>query len=306
MTTLAARAQSASSRSARAADGLLLQVAAQSAGAATAPSVLGRRFSVLARPAPKYPGHIPLTTVERAALAAGSGLLSFLDPRRADLIAALSETTSTPFPLPRLRDAMLAHPTGRRLLRDRPRMTSASLDLARLRALPEGTLGATYAAWLAREGVSPDTRAAVRFVDDAELAYVLQRYRESHDFYHALLGLPVFRESELALKAFEFANTGLPMAGLSVLAAVTLRSRRERERFWTVYFPWAVRNGARAASLLNVYWEEEMERDVDELRAELGVEKPPDLREVRRRERDERRRREAERSAEGGSMTGGD
>jgi len=31
----------------------------------------------------------------------------------------------------------------------------------------------------------------VRFVDDEELAYVAQRYREIHDFTHALLGMSI-------------------------------------------------------------------------------------------------------------------
>lgn len=38
--------------------------------------------------------------------------------------------------------------------------------------------------------VSPDTRAPTRFVDDEELAYVIQRYREIHDMLHTLLGMP--------------------------------------------------------------------------------------------------------------------
>jgi hypothetical protein len=41
-----------------------------------------RCFSVLGRPPPNYEGHIPLTRSERLALAVGSGLMSFLDPRR--------------------------------------------------------------------------------------------------------------------------------------------------------------------------------------------------------------------------------
>jgi len=121
----------------------------------------------------------------------------------------------------------------------------------------------------------------------------MQRYRECHDFYHALVGLPTVREGEVALKAFEFCNTLLPMTGLSVFAAGTLKPR-ERKRFWEVYLPWAVRNGLRAKEIINVYWEEELERDVNDLRAELGIEMPPDMRELRRREREERRRRKAE------------
>ncbi|KAI0468977.1 Coq4-domain-containing protein [Xylaria cf. heliscus] len=247
-----------------------------------------RPFSVLNRPPPNYPGHVPLTGFERAALAVGSGVLSFLDPRRGDLIAALGEATATPYFANRLRRAMLADATGRRILRDRPRITSTSLDLPRLRTLPPSTVGATYVAWLDREGVTPDTRAGVRYVDDEECAYVIQRYRESHDFYHALTGLPVVREGEVALKAFEFANTLLPMTGLSVLAVATLKPA-ERGRFWSIYGPWAVRNGLRSEEVINVYWEEELETDVDVLRARLNIEAPPDLRDIRKRERARRK-----------------
>lgn len=206
-----------------------------------------------------------------------------------DLIAALGEATATPYFIYRLRDTMLASPTGRRILRLRPRITSQTLDVPRLRALPPNTVGAAYASWLDREGVSPDTRSQVRYIDDEECAYVMQRYRECHDFYHALTGLPIVREGEVALKAFEFANTLIPMTGLSMLAVATLK-QAERARFWATYMPWALRNGARARDVINVFWEEELERDVDELRAELGIERPPDVREVRRREREEKRR----------------
>ncbi|GAB1312262.1 Ubiquinone biosynthesis protein [Madurella fahalii] len=265
-----------------------------------------RHFSLssLTRPPPNYPGHVPLTGLEKAALAIGSGLMSLRDPRRGDLIAAFAEATATPYFIYRLRDAMLASPTGRRILRDRPRITSTSLNLPHLRSLPAGTVGRTYVAWLDREGVSPDTRAAVRYVDDEECAYVMQRYRECHDFYHALTGLPVVREGEVALKAFEFANTLLPMTGLSVFAAATLK-RSERRRFAEIYLPWALRNGLRAKEVINVYWEEVLERDVDELRRELGVEPPPDLRAIRQREREERRRRKEEEAERTRAQAGG-
>ncbi|KAH3943638.1 ubiquinone biosynthesis protein COQ4 [Parastagonospora nodorum] len=244
-----------------------------------------RCFSVLNRPPPNYEGHIPLTVIERLGLAVGSGLGSFLDPRRADLIASFGEATAQPHFIYKLRDRMLLNPTGRRILRDRPRLTSTSLDIPRLRQLPPNTLGYVYALWLDREGVSPDTRATVQYIDDEECAYVMQRYRECHDFYHALVGLPVFREGEVALKAFEFANTGLPMTGLAVFSAFTLK-KAEWRRFWDIYGPWATRNGAQSDDVINIYWEEELETDIDQLRTRLGIEKPPDLREMRKAERE--------------------
>jgi ubiquinone biosynthesis protein COQ4 len=78
---------------------------------------------------------------------------------------------------------MLSHPTGRRILRDRPRISSKTMSLEYLRTLPDNTVGRVYAKWLDREGVTPDTRDQVRYIDDPEEAYVMQRYRESHDFY---------------------------------------------------------------------------------------------------------------------------
>ncbi|KAJ9236435.1 hypothetical protein DTO027B5_1813 [Paecilomyces variotii] len=248
-----------------------------------------RSFSVLNRPPPNYPGHVPLTFVERSALAVGSAVGSLLNPYRGDLIAALGEATATPYFIYRLRDAMLSNPTGRRILRDRPRLTSETLSLAHLRTLPENTVGRTYAAWLDREGVSPDTRSSVQYIDDEECAYVMQRYRESHDFYHAVTGLPTMVEGELALKAFEFLNTLIPMTGLSLFALMRLKPA-ERERFFALHLPWAVRSGLASEELINVYWEEVLEKDVDELRAELNIEKPPDLRQIRKMMRQQQKR----------------
>ncbi|KAL8675244.1 MAG: hypothetical protein Q9168_000364 [Polycauliona sp. 1 TL-2023] len=247
-----------------------------------------RHFSVLNRPPPNYKGHVPLTFMERSALAVGSAVTSLFNPRRGDLIATLGETTATPYFIYRLRDAMLSSSTGRRILRDRPRITSQTMSLQHLRTLPENSVGRAYASWLDQEGVSPDTRDQVRYIDNEECAYVMQRYRECHDFYHALTGLPVMVEGEVALKAFEFANTLLPMAGLSLFAVTRLKPA-ERSRFWRTYLPWALNNGLRSQEIINIYWEEQLDRDVDDLRAELGIERPPDLRQTRKALREQRK-----------------
>ncbi|KAJ5336994.1 uncharacterized protein N7506_005016 [Penicillium brevicompactum] len=248
-----------------------------------------RPFSILNRPAPNYPGHVPLTTIERGALAVGSAVGSLINPRRADLIAALGEATATPYFIYRLRDAMLSDPSGRRILRDRPRITSETLSMPHLRTLPENSVGRTYAKWLDREGVSPDTRDNVQYIDNEECAYVMQRYRECHDFYHAVTGLPIFVEGELALKALEFLNTLLPMTGLSLFAFIRMKPA-EKERFLSLHLPWAIRSGLRSKELINVYWEEVLEKDVDELRAELNIERPPDLRDIRKMIRQQQKR----------------
>lgn len=110
--------------------------------------------------------------------------------------------------------------------RERPRIRLSTLDMAWLQGLPDGSLGqeyvrflednvsvgfhgvpisvadpcaestgeigATELSWTALDlqKVSPDTRMPPKFVDDEELAYVIQRYREVHDLMHTLLGMP--------------------------------------------------------------------------------------------------------------------
>ena len=91
-------------------------------------------------------------------------------------------------------------------------------------------------------------------------------------------------EGEIALKAFEFANTLLPMTGLSMFAFTRLKPA-ERQRFFSIYLPWAISNGLKSKEVINVYWEEQLGRDVDELRTELGIEKPVDLRAIRKQAR---------------------
>ncbi|KAJ7592663.1 coenzyme Q biosynthesis protein Coq4-domain-containing protein [Mycena floridula] len=226
---------------------------------------------------PAYPGHIPLNWFENAFLAVGSGLMSLADPRRGDMVAALGETTAGPA-LPKLRDAMLASDEGRRILKNRPRINSSTVDLEKLAQYPEGSFGRAYITWLERTGVTPDTRAPVHYIDDPELAYVMQRYRECHDLYHCIVNMPVNVESELAVKYFEFANLGLPLAAFSAVFGPLRLTSTKRNRLFSEYVPWAVKCGTNARNLITVYWEERWEQNVDELRKELGISEGPPAR----------------------------
>lgn len=231
---------------------------------------------------PDYEGHVPLYSFEKALMFAGLAIGSYFHPERNENIVALGELTAIAPVLRRLQRQMLADKTGRAILRERPRITSESLDLDYLRSLPEHSLGATYASWLDREGVLPDTRVPVRYIDDDELAYVFQRYRECHDFYHAITGLPIIIEGEIAVKVLEFMNMGIPMPGLGALFAPLRLKPLQRDRLYNIYYPWAIRLGLNLKPLINVYWEKILDKDVRELRSELGIEQPPDLRNLRK------------------------
>lgn len=79
------------------------------------------------------------------------------------MVAALAETTVGPI-LPHLRDIMLAHPEGRQILKERPRINTDTVDMDALARLLEGLFGRSYITWLERTGVTPDTRTSVRVI----------------------------------------------------------------------------------------------------------------------------------------------
>ena len=91
------------------------------------------------------------------------------------MVAALGETTSGIF-LNRIRDQMLQDPEGRRILRERPVITSETMQLDTLRQLPDGTFGREYVRFLDDQQVSPDTREPVR-IENNNSTILIVRYR---------------------------------------------------------------------------------------------------------------------------------
>uniref|UniRef100_A0A8C7AVW3 Coenzyme Q4 n=1 Tax=Neovison vison TaxID=452646 RepID=A0A8C7AVW3_NEOVI len=94
-----------------------------------------------------YPGHIPTSPLQKALLAAGSAGMALYNPYRHDMVAVLGETTGH-CALKVLRDQMRKDPEGAEILRERPRISLSTLDLDKLRSLPEGSLGQEYLRFL--------------------------------------------------------------------------------------------------------------------------------------------------------------
>ncbi|XP_028394793.1 ubiquinone biosynthesis protein COQ4 homolog, mitochondrial-like [Dendronephthya gigantea] len=221
-----------------------------------------------------YPNHIPTTWLQKGLLAVGSGFAAFLDPKRDDMIAVLGESTGY-LALKRIRRSMQLNDEGQQILREQPRINTSTIDVPSLRELPEGTFGKEYTKFLAKNRVTPDTRLPVRFVDDPELAYIMQRYREIHDFTHTLLGMPTNIIGEITVKWFEMVQTGLPMCTFGSLLAPLRLKRSQQERLARIYIPWAVYTGYRASFFMNLYVEKHFNEPLDSLRNKLNVIPPP-------------------------------
>ena len=184
----------------------------------------------------------PLTPLTRGFLATFSAVKSLQNPLRADMVAALGEATGEPA-LRRLREAMRGDKEGRRILAERPLITREAMDLPTLATLPQGTFGEAYASFMGHHDFDPDERQPVRFVEDEELAYVMLRYRQVHDFWHVLCGLPPTVVGEIALKWVEMVQTRLPMCALSATVGPLGLGTEENRTLRNVYIPWALRAG---------------------------------------------------------------
>eukprot|EP00571_Detonula_confervacea_P015596 CAMPEP_0172308338 /NCGR_PEP_ID=MMETSP1058-20130122/8960_1 /TAXON_ID=83371 /ORGANISM="Detonula confervacea, Strain CCMP 353" /LENGTH=373 /DNA_ID=CAMNT_0013020723 /DNA_START=108 /DNA_END=1229 /DNA_ORIENTATION=+ len=255
----------------------------------------------------------PLTPLQRLATLVHSSLTALNDPTRGDAVAAVGEVTGQ-YALSKMMAGMESNEVGRRILKEQPIVNYENVARRAMKLLQQheqdemmsGTtnntinvthnhpingggrgnkgisFGAAYAKFLQTHEFNPNERSPVRFISDPNLSYVMTRYRQCHDYWHVLTGLPPTVLGELALKWLELMQTGLPLAALSAtggaLGASGL-SDREREILWEVYFPWAVRVGStmKAHSLMCVYYEEELETDLNVLRERMGIEVAPIL-----------------------------
>ncbi|EPS67951.1 hypothetical protein M569_06821, partial [Genlisea aurea] len=213
-------------------------------------------------------GRVRLKPWQQAAVAVGSAVGALLNPRRADLIAALGETTGKPA-FERVLERMKNSSEGRAVLSERPRVISA--NVAHAWDLPADTFGAAYARFMGSRNFSPDDRPPVRFMETDELAYVATRAREVHDFWHTLFDLPTNLIGETALKVIEFEQMLLPMCGLSVVGGTARLGSKQRKVFYQHYFPWALGAGIRCTDLMSVYYERHFADDLEEVRRRFGI-----------------------------------
>jgi ubiquinone biosynthesis protein COQ4 len=169
----------------------------------------------------------------------------------------------------RILDDLSRAPGVDELLRVRPELCSGEVDYEALRALPADTLGATYARHLDDNGLTADYQASrVVYVDDPDLGYLMRRFRQTHDVWHALLGLGIHGHEEVVIHAFSFGQLKLPVSAMIVLFGSLKHMVLER-RWDTLRHSLreAYELGRDAAPLLGVHWERLWEQPIDIVRA---------------------------------------
>lgn len=87
--------------------------------------------------------HVQTNIFQRVLLGVGSGVISITNPSRGDMVAVMGEVTGSQA-LEYVRTKMLESEEGRKILEEKPRISSVTVDLKKLQGCPEGTLGKAY------------------------------------------------------------------------------------------------------------------------------------------------------------------
>lgn len=179
--------------------------------------------------------------------------------------------------LVRMRERLQQTEQGRRLLTEQPNLIPLLSDHEGLCALPEGSLGRAYLAFVEAEGISADGLVDASDIsrqrnEAAELRWIRNWLRDSHDVWHAVLGYKGDLIGEAALLAFshyQTRNIGVGMIATMAwfkIGRVTDRNLGARG---------VILNGRRRARqsswFLEVPWHEWLARPVDDVRRDLGV-----------------------------------
>lgn len=210
-----------------------------------------------------------LGTITRRARGVRAGVRLFLDPRRLDEVFRLEEVLADERVQGEVMETVRRDERGRAALVERPRL--GAIDLERLRALPEGTLGRAFADFLDARGLRPGaipTRAA-----DDEESYARAHLYETHDIWHVAAGFDVDVAGELGLQAFYLAQlpVALPpwiIAG-GLLHALFFARRDFVPRIEAVVR--GFRMGRSARPLFGTRWDELWNEPLDEVRARAGL-----------------------------------
>jgi len=173
----------------------------------------------------------------------------------------------------RIQAELEATPEGRRLLAERPELSSELVDYAYLRRLPATTLGGAYARHLDDNGITADYQAAAtRHVDDPDMAYLMRRFRQTHDVWHALLGIGITGHEEVLIHWFSWGQLRLPVSAM-IMVFGSLKHLVFEKRWQAIRHSAleAYRAGRDAAPLLGVSWEDLWEQPLADVRARYGI-----------------------------------
>lgn len=218
---------------------------------------------------------LPIQPRNRALRAAVAIRALLRDPNDTAQVFHLLDAVSGRSPR-HLRERFEQSRAGQRLLAERPRLLDALRDREALAAMPDGSLGRAYLAFMNEGALTPDglvqASEAIESDDGDEVAsWIGDRLRDSHDLWHVVTGYRGDLLGESSLLAFTWAQTRTHALGL--IAAVAYRKVEDPDGRRLIAD--GLVRGLRSAWLPAAPWEELLAQDLDTVRARLRVGPPP-------------------------------
>jgi ubiquinone biosynthesis protein COQ4 len=171
-------------------------------------------------------------------------------------------------------DRFFDDPRGQDLFARRRAIDSHTVDLDKLAALPDDTLGHAYARFMKSHGLTPDVfDGPPGDVADPRAAYVIQRMRQTHDLWHVVTHAETDPAGEVALQAFTYAQVGAPSAG--ILAALGMLKTVRHDARIVRDVAAMLRLGKQANRLVLFAWEDHWATPLVEVRRLLGLPESP-------------------------------
>jgi ubiquinone biosynthesis protein COQ4 len=190
------------------------------------------------------------------------------DPNRVDLVLKIADGTADPEAM----RTILARPAVAEFLARRPPPLRVSLPA--LRALPAGSLGRAFAAFLDDRGFDPTGLYHSGEADADDIDRFKVHMQRTHDLWHTVVGFGTDVAGELGLQAFTMAQLGTPL-GYVILAAGMLgtlffeRDDGDR-RMEAITRGWQL--GRRARPLFGADWDAMFTWPIEQVRAHFGLE----------------------------------
>jgi ubiquinone biosynthesis protein COQ4 len=167
-----------------------------------------------------------------------------------------------------------ASPTGAAVLKERRRLLDTLSNSARLKALPQDSLGRAYFNFMEDEKLTAEglVQASQSWENEPvppDFELFRQRMRDAHDLTHVLTGYGRDPLGEVCLLAFMYAHSR--NLGMALIALMSLKDMPRAARR-AVFEAW--RNGRRARWMQDQDFEALLPRPLEDVRREINIADP--------------------------------
>jgi ubiquinone biosynthesis protein Coq4 len=215
-----------------------------------------------------------MNALSKAVLAGRAGV-SFLrlvrDPSKLDAVFDILDSLESSESGDEIVDGFAKNPRYAAAFEKRPKL--GRIDFDALLALPEGTLGHTFASDMRRRNLDPND-IQMRPDDGTEKGFVFRHLRETHDIWHTATGFEVDVAGELGLQAFYLAQFEAKLAliilSMGFLNTAFFAMDEKVARLDAISRGWQM--GRRAESLFGFDWAAHFATPLSVVRQKLGIE----------------------------------